>query len=96
MAIMPDTVTVIAGLPGAGKTTLVNDIPGVLDSDRIRIAWEARLGRLPYALWRPALHAWHLVSICRSPTGRCAAPSCAGHGATATRSGSSPSTSHRR
>lgn len=38
------------------------DLP-VLDSDRIRRRWAARLGRLPYPLWRPFVHAAHWLAI---------------------------------
>jgi hypothetical protein len=59
-------VIVVAGLPGAGKTTLVRSDPRALDSDAIREAWAARLGRVPYALWRPLVHAWHWIAIWRA------------------------------
>ena len=56
----------VAGLPGAGKTTLVASEPHALDSDALREAWAPRLAPLPYALWRPLLHAWHWVAIWRA------------------------------
>jgi uncharacterized membrane protein YkoI len=56
-------VVVVAGLPGAGKTTLVSSVPGALDSDAVREAWAARLGRIPYPLWRPLVHARHWLAI---------------------------------
>jgi hypothetical protein len=59
-------VIVVAGLPGAGKTTLVGSDPRALDSDALREAWAPRLGRLPYALWRPLVHARHWVAIWRA------------------------------
>ena len=59
-------VVVVAGLPGAGKTTLVAGDPRALDSDAIREAWAPRLGPLPYSLWRPLLHAGHWVAIWRA------------------------------
>ena len=62
-------VVVVAGLPGAGKTTLVAREPRALDSDALREAWAPRLPGLPYALWRPLLHAWHWIAIWRA-TGR--------------------------
>jgi predicted kinase len=66
----PATTVVVAGLPGAGKTTLVDrlDPAGrvVLDSDRVRRRWAPRLGRLPYALWRPAVHAAHWLAVRRA------------------------------
>jgi hypothetical protein len=59
-------VVVVAGLPGAGKTTLVASEPRALDSDAVRVAWAPRLARLPYALWRPLVHAWHWIAIWRA------------------------------
>ena len=59
-------VVVVAGLPGAGKTTLVAREPRALDSDALREAWAPRLPGLPYALWRPLLHAWHWIAIWRA------------------------------
>jgi AAA domain len=63
----PDSaaVVVVAGLPGAGKTTLVAGEPRALDSDAIREAWAPRLAPVPYALWRPLVHAWHWIAIWR-------------------------------
>ncbi len=59
-------VVVVAGLPGAGKTTLVRHVPHALDSDRVREAWAPRLRLVPYALWRPAVHARHLQLVWRA------------------------------
>ncbi len=59
-------VVVVAGLPGAGKTTLVRDVPDAIDSDRIREAWAPKLRRVPYALWRPLVHARHLQLVWRA------------------------------
>ena len=68
MLLAPDSsaVVVVAGLPGAGKTTLVAGEARALDSDTLREAWAPRLGGLPYALWRPLVHARHWVAIWRS------------------------------
>jgi predicted kinase len=66
MLLPGDSVVVVAGLPGAGKTTLVAGEPRALDSDALREAWAPRLGRLPYPLWRPLVHAWHWVAIWRA------------------------------
>jgi AAA domain len=59
-------VVVVAGLPGAGKTTLVAFEPRALDSDAMREAWAPRLTRVPYLLWRPVVHARHWVAIWRA------------------------------
>jgi hypothetical protein len=59
-------VVVVAGLPGAGKTTLVTFEPRALDSDAVREAWAPRLARVPYSLWRPLVHARHWVAIWRA------------------------------
>jgi predicted kinase len=59
-------VIVVAGLPGAGKTTLVAGEPRALDSDAVREAWAPRLWPLPYALWRPFAHAWHWIALWRA------------------------------
>ena len=59
-------VVVVAGLPGAGKTTLVAREPRALDSDALREAWAPRLPGVPYAVWRPLLHAWHWIAIWRA------------------------------
>jgi hypothetical protein len=58
---------VVAGVPGAGKTTLLSriDAPGslVLDPEPIRARFQRRLGRVPYRLWRPLVHAEHSLRI---------------------------------
>jgi hypothetical protein len=59
-------VVVVAGLPGAGKTTLVASEPRALDSDALREAWAPRLAGVPYALWRPLVHARHWIAIWRA------------------------------
>lgn len=67
--LVPDrahAVVVVAGLPGAGKTTLVLREANVLDSDRVRETWRPLMAGLPYRLWRPAAHAWHWISIWRA------------------------------
>jgi len=66
LAPQSTAVVVVAGLPGAGKTTLVASEPRALDSDAVREAWAPRLSRLPYALWRPLVHAWHWIAIWRA------------------------------
>jgi hypothetical protein len=59
-------VVVVAGLPGAGKTTLVAGEPRALDSDAVRERWAPRLRRVPYPLWRPLVHARHWVALWRA------------------------------
>lgn len=62
---------VVAGIPGAGKTTalleLVHAHPRtavlVLDSDSVRRSIRARLPGVPYLVLRPVLHAVHRVRI---------------------------------
>jgi predicted kinase len=66
LAPRSEAVVVVAGLPGAGKTTLVASEPRALDSDALREAWAPRLRGLPYALWRPLMHAWHWSAIWRA------------------------------
>jgi len=66
--LVPDSaaVVVVAGLPGAGKTTLVASEPRALDSDAHREACAPHLDRLPYAVWRPLVHARHWIAIWRT------------------------------
>ena len=58
---------VVAGVPGAGKTTWLSRIhaPGslVLDPEPIRARLARWLGPLPYRLWRPLVHAEHLARV---------------------------------
>ncbi len=56
-------VVVVAGLPGAGKTTLAAREPAAVDSDALRERWAPRLRPLPYALWRPLAHLWHWIVL---------------------------------
>jgi predicted kinase len=63
LASHSDDVVVVAGLPGAGKTTLVASEPRALDSDALREAWAPRLAGVPYPLWRPLVHARHWIAI---------------------------------
>jgi predicted kinase len=62
----PRDLLVVAGLPGAGKTTMLHHAaPGlpVLDSDQVR----ARLAAVPvpYRFYRPVVHAWHRARVLR-------------------------------
>jgi AAA domain len=58
---------VVGGVPGAGKTTLLSriDAPGslVLDPEPIRDRFQRQLGRVPYRLWRPLVHAEHYLQV---------------------------------
>ncbi|GAJ79447.1 hypothetical protein NBRGN_011_00080 [Nocardia brasiliensis NBRC 14402] len=70
---------VVAGLPGAGKSTVLRRFFGtdtdaeqpcggpegsvVLDSLQVRNRLRHRLGWLPYALWRPVVHVAHFAGI---------------------------------
>ena len=57
---------VVAGLPGAGKTTMLRHaavgLP-VLDSDQVRERLGAMVPALPYRWYRPVVHAWHRARI---------------------------------
>ena len=66
LAPLSAAFVVVAGLPGAGKTTLVASEPRALDSDALREAWAPRLAPLPYRLWRPLIHTWHWLEIWRA------------------------------
>ncbi|TCC06195.1 AAA family ATPase [Kribbella soli] len=69
-----DAVVVLAGIPGAGKSTFLrrvfadnnkagNKTVRVLDSAHIRDRWMPVLGALPYALWRPLVHLVYYVTL---------------------------------
>ncbi len=65
------SVLLVAGIPGAGKSTLIHRLFGtapadvlVLDSADIRAAFARRLGRgMPYRLYRPVVHTVHYARI---------------------------------
>jgi AAA domain len=66
-----DAAVLVAGLPGAGKSTLVARAADpaaatVLDTDPLRALWTRRLHPLPYALWRPLMHATHYALAYRA------------------------------
>lgn len=57
---------VVAGLPGAGKTTMLRHAAAglpVLDSDQVRERLGALVPALPYRWYRPVVHAWHRARI---------------------------------
>jgi predicted kinase len=64
-----DAVVVLAGIPGAGKSTFLRRVFAdsstvrVLDSAHIRERWMPVLGALPYALWRPLVHLVYYVTL---------------------------------
>lgn len=63
----PRDLLVVAGLPGAGKTTMLRHAaPGlvVLDSDQVRARLAATVP-LPYRYYRPVVHAWHRARVVR-------------------------------
>lgn len=65
----PRDLLVVAGLPGAGKTTMlrraVAGVP-VLDSDEVRERLGAVVPRaLAYRWYRPVVHGWHRLRIVR-------------------------------
>ncbi|MFC0845990.1 AAA family ATPase [Streptomyces noboritoensis] len=61
-------VVVVSGLPGSGKTTLLRRaVTGVgIDSQDTRRAWEARMGGVPYALYRPVVRVAHFLRMHRA------------------------------
>ena len=67
LRLPPAALLVVAGVPGAGKTTLLSriDAPGslVLDPEPIRFRYQRLLGRTPYRLWRPLVHAEHFLRV---------------------------------
>ncbi|MBE1501571.1 putative kinase [Amycolatopsis lexingtonensis] len=62
----PRDMLVVAGLPGAGKTTMLRHaatgLP-VLDSDQVRERLGAVAPAVPYRCYRPVVHAWHRARI---------------------------------
>jgi predicted kinase len=62
---------VVAGLPGAGKSTALEELQArgaargllVLDSAAVRGWLQPRLARIPYPVLRPVVHAAHWVRI---------------------------------
>ena len=74
LRLPPAALLVVAGVPGAGKTTLLSRIDAagalVLDPEPVRARYERRLGRLPYRLWRPLVHAEHFLRVLAALPGR--------------------------
>ena len=74
LRLPPAALLVVAGVPGAGKTTLLAriDAPGslVLDPEPIRARYQHLLGRTPYRLWRPLVHAEHFLRVLLALPGR--------------------------
>ncbi|WP_308257998.1 AAA family ATPase [Pseudonocardia lacus] len=68
LALSGRSLLLVAGMPGAGKSTLLRDLPSrpglrVLDSDTYRSRMAAVTGPVPYAWYRPVVHAWHRLSV---------------------------------
>ncbi|MET7480929.1 AAA family ATPase [Streptomyces sp. NPDC005648] len=65
----PRDLVVVTGLPGSGKSTLMNRaVNGVrVDSQDTRDRWDARApGFLPYALYRPLVRLAHFAGLRRA------------------------------
>ncbi|TCO44857.1 AAA domain-containing protein [Kribbella antiqua] len=70
------SVVVLAGIPGAGKSTLIRRLfpqaeqgeygVQVFDSGHIRDRWAPRLARLPYSWWRPLVHLTYYARVLRA------------------------------
>lgn len=68
----PRDLVVITGLPGSGKSTLMERaVRGIrIDSQDTRDRWDARIWRfLPYALYRPLVRLAHYVGLHRALRG---------------------------
>jgi hypothetical protein len=74
LRLPPAAMLVVAGVPGAGKTTLLSRVDAtgarVLDPEPIRARYARRLGRVPYRLWRPLVHAEHYLRLLLALPGR--------------------------
>ncbi|MCK9793584.1 ATP-binding protein [Isoptericola sp. 4D.3] len=67
------TFVLVGGVPGAGKSTALAWVSGlrpgvrVLDSEQARRGLRARVPRrVPYAVYRPVVHAWHVWGVVRT------------------------------
>ena len=66
LQLAPHSLVVVAGLPGAGKTTLVRrlaDGPGVHALDAEDVARHLQAVPLPYRVLRPLVHLAHLARV---------------------------------
>jgi hypothetical protein len=74
LRLPPAALLVVAGVPGAGKTTWLSRVraPGslVLDPEAVRSRLQQPLGRVPYRLWRPLVHAGHVLRVLAALPGR--------------------------
>jgi hypothetical protein len=74
LLLPPAAMLVVAGVPGAGKTTLLSRVDAagsrVLDPEPIRVRYARWLGRVPYRLWRPLVHAEHYLRLLLALPGR--------------------------
>jgi hypothetical protein len=67
-----DAMLLVAGIPGAGKTTLIERLfsaggPEVADTEPIRARWRERLGtRRGYRVYRPLVHLEHYGRVIRA------------------------------
>jgi hypothetical protein len=75
LRLPPAALLVVAGVPGAGKTTLLSRVDArgslILDPEPIRARYQRLLGRLPYRMWRPLVHAEHFLRILLALPGTC-------------------------
>jgi hypothetical protein len=67
LRLPPAALLVVAGVPWAGKTTLLSRVeaPGslVLDPEPLRDRFARVLAPVPYRLWRPLVHAEHFLRV---------------------------------
>lgn len=64
---------VVAGLPGAGKSTMLGHAAGaltVLDPDQVRARLSVLLPATPYRWYRPIVHVWQRIRVARAACGR--------------------------
>jgi hypothetical protein len=67
LRLPPAALLVVAGVPWAGKTTLLSRVeaPGslVLDPEPLWDRFARVLAPVPYRLWRPLVHAEHFLRV---------------------------------